>query len=99
MIAWEAAPELDICPRGGSQAARPNQGRSCIAQLGAGTVKVENIASNAVGYTTMTVASPDLTHSAARQPQEGDLSAAHLGFRTVLNKPSDGVSPSFKATE
>ena len=25
--------------------------------------------------------------SAARQPQEFDLSAAHLGFRTVLNKP------------
>jgi formylglycine-generating enzyme len=25
---------------------------------------------------------------AARQPQEGDLSAAHLGFRTVLNKPN-----------
>ena len=24
---------------------------------------------------------------AARQPQETDLSAAHLGFRTVLNKP------------
>ena len=24
---------------------------------------------------------------AARQPQENDLSAAHLGFRTVLNKP------------
>jgi formylglycine-generating enzyme required for sulfatase activity len=23
----------------------------------------------------------------ARQPQEVDLSAAHLGFRTVLNKP------------
>jgi len=26
--------------------------------------------------------------AAARQPQEADLSAAHLGFRTVLNKPS-----------
>ncbi len=25
---------------------------------------------------------------AARQPQEDDLAAAHLGFRTVLNKPS-----------
>jgi formylglycine-generating enzyme len=25
--------------------------------------------------------------AAARQPQEVDLSAAHLGFRTVLNKP------------
>ena len=25
---------------------------------------------------------------AARQPQEVDLSAAHLGFRTVLNKPA-----------
>jgi formylglycine-generating enzyme len=25
---------------------------------------------------------------AARQPQEGDLSAAHPGFRTVLNKPN-----------
>ena len=36
---------------------------------------------------------------AARQPQESDLSAAHLGFRTVLNKPGGGVSPSFKATE
>jgi len=24
---------------------------------------------------------------AARQPQETNLSAAHLGFRTVLNKP------------
>jgi formylglycine-generating enzyme required for sulfatase activity len=24
---------------------------------------------------------------AARQPQEANLSAAHLGFRTVLNKP------------
>jgi sulfatase modifying factor 1 len=36
---------------------------------------------------------------AARQPQESNLSAAHLGFRTVLNKPSGGVSPSFKVTE
>jgi formylglycine-generating enzyme required for sulfatase activity len=27
---------------------------------------------------------------AARQPQEIDLSAAHLGFRTVLNKPVEG---------
>jgi len=36
---------------------------------------------------------------AARQPQESDLSAAHLGFRTALNKPGGGVSPSFKATE
>jgi formylglycine-generating enzyme required for sulfatase activity len=25
---------------------------------------------------------------AARQPQENDLAAAHLGFRTVLNKPN-----------
>jgi formylglycine-generating enzyme required for sulfatase activity len=29
---------------------------------------------------------------AARQPQEVDLSAAHLGFRTVLNR-SDGETP------
>jgi sulfatase modifying factor 1 len=29
---------------------------------------------------------------AARQPQEVNLSAAHLGFRTVLNKPR-GISP------
>lgn len=29
---------------------------------------------------------------AARQPQEVDLSAGHLGFRTVLNKPSAGKS-------
>jgi formylglycine-generating enzyme len=27
---------------------------------------------------------------AARQPQEANLSAAHLGFRTVLNKPTAG---------
>jgi sulfatase modifying factor 1 len=30
---------------------------------------------------------------AARQPQETNLSAAHLGFRTVLNKPGPAVSP------
>jgi formylglycine-generating enzyme required for sulfatase activity len=30
---------------------------------------------------------------AARQPQENDLSAAHLGFRTVLNKPKFAASP------
>jgi len=30
---------------------------------------------------------------AARQPQETDLSAAHLGFRTVLNRPKAAVSP------
>ena len=30
---------------------------------------------------------------AARQPQETDLSAAHLGFRTVLNKPGGTPSP------
>jgi formylglycine-generating enzyme required for sulfatase activity len=30
---------------------------------------------------------------AARQPQEIDLGAAHLGFRTVLNKPNPKVSP------
>ena len=30
---------------------------------------------------------------AARQPQEMDLSAAHLGFRTVLNKPGPAASP------
>ena len=30
---------------------------------------------------------------AARQPQEVDLSAAHLGFRTVLNKPAEGKKP------
>jgi formylglycine-generating enzyme required for sulfatase activity len=30
---------------------------------------------------------------AARQPQEADLSAAHLGFRTVLNGPGPGSAP------
>jgi formylglycine-generating enzyme required for sulfatase activity len=30
---------------------------------------------------------------AARQPQEADLSAAHLGFRTVLNGPGPGSEP------
>jgi sulfatase modifying factor 1 len=25
---------------------------------------------------------------AAKQPQEGDFAAAHLGFRTVLNRPN-----------
>ena len=30
---------------------------------------------------------------AARQPQETDLSAGHLGFRTVLNKSNSGTSP------
>jgi formylglycine-generating enzyme required for sulfatase activity len=30
---------------------------------------------------------------AARQPQEADLSAAHVGFRTVLNRPTDRWSP------
>jgi formylglycine-generating enzyme required for sulfatase activity len=28
---------------------------------------------------------------AARQPQEVDLGAAHLGFRTVLNRPSGEI--------
>jgi formylglycine-generating enzyme required for sulfatase activity len=30
---------------------------------------------------------------AARQPQEVDLSAAHVGFRTVLNRSLDGQTP------
>jgi formylglycine-generating enzyme len=30
---------------------------------------------------------------AARQPQETDLGAAHLGFRTVLNKPAPARQP------